>query len=594
MKKLFVSIVLTALSFSASAQTYEQNQIDSLRRIVNNPEIKDADRIEPLAQLSRYYLQWRDDSIRSADFFERANSLALKQNDSKYMIYVYNQELAKSLNAHHKDIATMYSIIDNIYDAISRTTDREAQAAGYAYIGHTKSQTDKGYDCKDVYKALSLVETITEKSERIQKLLCTIYTTLFRVNEHKDSKNAEKYMNLLLQAAEKSNDKNNICKAIAYKLSFSLENNSNDKNSIIKIFDEAEHFVSQNRKYISLYAYGSVITFLVQTEINTGDMDEQRKKLIDKHVENFEKMMGNSIEGHEMFIRIGIMYSFTKQDYEKTLEYIQQEIKFDEYRFADGLWLGYRNMAEVYTEMKQYKQASEAYAKSLEAYQQTVSNQSGEQRQLNDVKFGVLKQEQQIRQQYRRTGYIIISAIAVIILLLGVISLLNRQKKIVMLKKANAELMAEKAELMAKQALAEKDKMGERLITNEAELTRKNQLLDKAKDMDNKQLSKAIHREQRTSKVTKDYAKLFHEIRPEFYERLAQQAAPNKLTGTELKYCAYILLRMNGKDLSNVMNVGYNTVATHKQNLKKKLHLTGKDSLDAFIVKITHPINTDR
>jgi len=137
--------------------------------------------------------------------------------------------------------------------------------------------------------------------------------------------------------------------------------------------------------------------------------------------------------------------------------------------------------------------------------------------------------------------------------------------------------------------MAEKEKMGEQLIINETELTRKNQLLDKTKDMDNKQLSKAISREQKTAKITKDYAKLFYEIRPEFYEWLTQQAAPNKLTGTELKYCAYISLRMNGKDLSNVMNVEYSTVATHKQNLKKKLHLARKDRLDEFILKFTPP-----
>jgi len=155
------------------------------------------------------------------------------------------------------------------------------------------------------------------------------------------------------------------------------------------------------------------------------------------------------------------------------------------------------------------------------------------------------------------------------------------------LKKEKAESIAEQARLIAEKTTLEKEKMGERLIMNEAELTRKERLLDKVQDMDSKQLVKVINRERKTAQVTKNYAKLFHEIRPEFYEWLAQQAAPNRLSKTDLKYCAYISLRMSNKELAEVMNVGYRTATSQKYNLKKKLHLAEEDNLDEFIFKVT-------
>jgi len=133
----------------------------------------------------------------------------------------------------------------------------------------------------------------------------------------------------------------------------------------------------------------------------------------------------------------------------------------------------------------------------------------------------------------------------------------------------------------------ENDKIGKRLITTVAELTRKDHLLGEAKHMDTKQLDKVIRQEQKTTTLTKDYAKLFYEISPKFYEWLNQQAAPNKLTNTDLKYCSYILLRMNNKELAHVLNVEYNTVVTQKYHLKKKLHLSKDESLDEFIVNFT-------
>ena len=593
MKKLLISIVLTTLSYSLNAQTYEQNQIDSLLRIVNNPAVKDANRIYPLARISWLYLSLGD-SIQVEKYITQASKLARNQKDSKYMIYVYNQALMNCLETYPKKIKAAYLIIDSIYIAIAKTADLEAQALGYSYIGNAKWRTDSEYNFDDFYKSLSIAEKLPEESKSKYEIMFDTYRTFFGNYEYKNKENAEKYILLMLQTAKILKDKDLICQSLARKLEFASTYLQNNKDSITQNVIELNNFILKNIEYITQYTYTLAVYSITLAFDNLQDI--KQKQLIAGYIENLKIIAESNFKNKQLLNNIKFVYAYSQKNYAEAIELALQIIKHDEGETSAALYGNYNNLAEVYMQTKQYEQAANAYKKSLDFYQRYTSAQTEEQRQVNDVKFGVLKQQQQIRQQQRKILYITVTALFVFVVLITIILLLNRQKKIDNLKRKNAELLEkqaieekEKAKLIAEKATLEKEKLGERLITNETELMRKNQLLDNAKNMDSKQLEKAIKRELKTAKLTKDYAKLFHEIRPEFYEWLAQQAAPNHLSKTDLKYCAYISLRMDNKELANVMNIGYNTVVSQKHNLKKKLHLEGKDNLEAFIVKFAPP-----
>ena len=162
MKTFFLCIALFALSYSASAQTYEQNQIDSLLRVVDNPTVKDADRIYPLTSIVFMY-RLLGDSANTVKFLDRARMLAVREKDSKYRMYVYNLELEGCYKAKPKKITEAYQLIDSIYIAISQTKDREAQAQGYRYIAVAKSRIDSKYDYDETYKAIAVVEELSDK-----------------------------------------------------------------------------------------------------------------------------------------------------------------------------------------------------------------------------------------------------------------------------------------------------------------------------------------------------------------------------------------------------------------------------------------------
>ena len=58
-----------------------------------------------------------------------------------------------------------------------------------------------------------------------------------------------------------------------------------------------------------------------------------------------------------------------------------------------------------------------------------------------------------------------------------------------------------------------------------------------------------------------------------------------KLSKTELKICRFIKSGLSGKEISEAMNLSFETIQTHRKNIRKKLGLSGKTvNLHAFLV----------
>ena len=581
MKTLLSIAVFIALVCSANAQFYDEVLMDSLQRIVNNPVTKDADRINPLARLSRMYMSLGD-SVNATEALTQARTLALREKDSKYMIYVYNQELASCINVFPRKIILAYQIIDSVYIAIKKTSDPEAQALGYNSVGWVKTATKSDYDFGDSYKALSLAEKLPEKSIKKYKIMGDIYTTMCIKYLYTDSLSFRKYLNLLQQAAEKSDDKSYLCSVMNLKLNFDLQYFENDKKLIAHDFAALENFISENVNKLLPVDYGFAVGTLTAAYLLIPNA--QNIKKLDKHIEIFKKMAKNNLANKITLLNIEINYALMQKNYAEVINFAHQIIEIDEIIDPMSLSKDYEDLASLYSETKQYKQAVEAFKKSVDYKQQYQNAKLDEQRQLAEVKFGLEKKERQIEQQRSHIFIINITAILVIVILILLILILFRQKKINQLEK-------EKAKLIAQQAIEEKDIIGKKLIVNTSELNRKDRLIEKAKDLDKEQLVRAIRYEQKKSKLTGDHIKLFNEINPEFYKRLQAQATPNKLSHTDLNYCAYISLRMSNKELANVMDTEYNTVIKQKSRLKKKLHLSKNDDLEAFITGVVLSYN---
>ena len=143
--------------------------------------------------------------------------------------------------------------------------------------------------------------------------------------------------------------------------------------------------------------------------------------------------------------------------------------------------------------------------------------------------------------------------------------------------------MQQKMEMKNLEVLNAKQEL---LITN-LRIAQKNELLEKTREMDSKQINKLIRQEKSKDKNFDDVSQMYLDISPEFYHSLKEKALPNKLSALDLKYCAYIYTHKSNKDIAEILNIGYSSVKSHKRHLKHKLHLIGTDNLDIFIQSIT-------
>jgi DNA-binding CsgD family transcriptional regulator len=124
------------------------------------------------------------------------------------------------------------------------------------------------------------------------------------------------------------------------------------------------------------------------------------------------------------------------------------------------------------------------------------------------------------------------------------------------------------------------------LLISNLRISQKNKLLQKTRELDSKQINKLIRDENSKDRKFEDITEIYLDISPEFYRRLNEKATPNKLTATDLKYCAYIYAGKTSKDISAILSISYGSAKSHKHVLKHKLHLHSSESLDFFIQHI--------
>lgn len=164
------------------------------------------------------------------------------------------------------------------------------------------------------------------------------------------------------------------------------------------------------------------------------------------------------------------------------------------------------------------------------------------------------------------------------------------------LEKQEAELHAklreeEAARLQAEQQLlkSQQEQLQKEIMTGALQIEHKNELLQTLKeklstqqDITARQLGKILHEE---SRLDEDFEKVkseFKDIHPGFFNRL-QEKAGQKLTGLDLKYCAYIYLKLSSKQIASLLHVEPKSVRMARYRLKQKLGLSKEDSLDEYL-----------
>lgn len=87
--------------------------------------------------------------------------------------------------------------------------------------------------------------------------------------------------------------------------------------------------------------------------------------------------------------------------------------------------------------------------------------------------------------------------------------------------------------------------------------------------------------------LTDDWDKFklhFEKVHPRFFDDLSGQFS--NLTQNELKHCAYLRIKLSGKEIARMLNVAPKSMQVARYRLKKKLELGTKDDLYEFIANV--------
>ncbi|HEX7757496.1 MAG TPA: hypothetical protein VF421_19255, partial [Niabella sp.] len=157
-----------------------------------------------------------------------------------------------------------------------------------------------------------------------------------------------------------------------------------------------------------------------------------------------------------------------------------------------------------------------------------------------------------------------------------------------------SQLRAEEAaRLYAEQQLlkAQQEQLQKELLAGTLQVEHKNELLYKLKEKLSihpgseavvKQLDRIVHEE---ALLDEDFEKIksaFKDVHPQFFDRL-QQKADGKLTSLDLKYCAYIYMKLSGKQIAALLHIEPKSVRMGKYRIKQKLGLGKEVVLEEYM-----------
>lgn len=250
-----------------------------------------------------------------------------------------------------------------------------------------------------------------------------------------------------------------------------------------------------------------------------------------------------------------------------------------------------------------YKRYTEYYkkvfdAQKLAAVQQLEEQYHSEQR---DLEIARLRERANLNRQINWLYIAIGSAsILVLALLLGFYhyKLKASQQRILLSlqEKQEAELLAslgeqERERIAAQQALLQDrtEWLERELLAGTLKIEEKNTILELLKEKSKssadtaaKSIGRMITQNLRMDKDNADQQNSIGDIHPGFFSAL-QEKAGEVLTKLDLKYCAYILMGLDNKEIANRLAVEPKSIRMARYRLKQKLGLKKEDNLDVVV-----------
>jgi tetratricopeptide (TPR) repeat protein len=547
----------------ASLPLTAQNDVDSLRYILDNYKSVDTTRVNLLNQLGYEY--WIVDPVKSDEYGNQALTLSQRLDYKKGEAFA-NRVIGVAHwtrgNYELGLIALLRSL--NQYKALG---DRLGEANCNLNVGLIYSdQTNYDRALNYFMEATSIFESLN-RSDRIA-------TTYNKVGE------------LFTYQRKYSQAYDYLIKA----LSIHQSNN----------FD---------------YGIGESNNRLGQLFIQQGDFD---RGLV--YLRNSLEI-SEQINDQEGIVRdyenIGQAY-LNNKDYRMAETYLkrgeQKAREFGSKRWLRDIYLDQKQLFESRGQLKEALRYADLYMAMKDSlFNEQMANRIAELEKRREIavkerELELIKQERQLLEEKDELNNRLraVLLVSIVLLLISAYLVINRQR----LKIRKDQAIFESKEALSKAELANAElkqaELSQELEFRNKELTsytinfiRKNEVMEELKTsiqsikkaVDDEtatrltRLSKTVDNALDVDKDWEDFKLYFENVHTDFFKNLKQQFP--ELGNSELKLCALLKLNLNMKETAAIMGISPESVKTARYRLRKKLNLSKEDSLTDFVMSVS-------
>lgn len=270
----------------------------------------------------------------------------------------------------------------------------------------------------------------------------------------------------------------------------------------------------------------------------------------------------------------------------------------------------YRSLAAIASAQNDFKTALNYSQKINDTQSELFNEQQRYNAQKIEIQYEVEKKNQELKflatevalrekQNYLYIGIIIVSVIGLIFMFMTyhfrLRYSLERERKAQLEKEdAKKQILLEQEEkqrLKAEQELLEIQQLQlqKEAMATVLQVQHKNEILKEIKNKlaDEKNVSlKKIFKENASTDADFEEVKMqIQKLYPNFFQQL-QERAQQRLSLLDLKYCAYIHLKMNTRQIAQLLHIEASSVRMFKYRLKQKLALSKDEDLDKFLQEL--------
>ncbi|WP_080779032.1 helix-turn-helix transcriptional regulator [Chryseobacterium phocaeense] len=610
--QLFIYLcICTGLSCQAQSL-----YIDSLQRAVNNPGLNEQSKPVLLNRLAEAY---RIDRNYAAAEKKARQSARMALQNKDYAEAAKSYTLLTVIKANNRELSTLKQVSDSALVLAQQSKNPVALAYGYyaqAFLFKTIEDSEKRI--KFCQMGLKELEKSPDPS-MASKLYYQLYAA------HSDWNNIAQVNNYARKATEnalQTKDYNLLSNSyaalsVAHEYRYNESGEKKELDSVLFYLQKAEDTYIRHPKQVAKYTHAITCVNIASVYLKyfpAGDKTAESKAIqyaksaadLLKNVPNTQEVTASSL---------GILSEFASRKGDKALaeSYLLQAydlMKTGEHPYYYTLINIVQALSGFYKQQGDFKKAL-AFQEEVTEY----SNKNFKQKQaLNaqklEIQFETEKKNNEVKilkereasRKFQSYLYACIAAAS----LLGLIFMfrayhfklrlsMEREKQL-QLENHESEMQIrlekeEKARLKAEQQLLEtqQQQLQKEAMANVLQLEHKNRVLhhikDKLADDNSLNMQKIVKEEMVLDNDFEDAKLRIQQIHPEFFNLINEKAKKN-LTLLDMKLCAYLYLKMDTRQISQLMHIEPKSVRMSRYRIKQKLGLDKDEDLNTFLNKL--------